>query len=94
MPYIKQDKRNLYDHNIDALYYTLEHTEAREAAGDFTYIIYRLLKRFSGKYWMRALGIGCLVCAILEMYRVDHAKYEDKKIAENGDVNGKNMGRD
>jgi len=86
MPYIKQEHRKLYDKSIGDILFVMEHTEATEAAGHFTYIIYRLLKRFNGKFWMRALGIGCLVCAILEMYRRDQAAYEDGKINSNGDI--------
>lgn len=86
MPYIKSKDRILYDHAIDSLLYTLDHTEATEAAGHFTYIVYRLLKRFNLKFWHRALGIGCLMCAILEIYRRDHVDYETMKIQENGDV--------
>lgn len=86
MPYINQKARNLYDEAIDNIFFVLQHREATDAAGDFTYIVYRLLQRFSVKFWMRALGIGCLVCAILEIYRKEHAPYEDEKIQENGEV--------
>jgi hypothetical protein len=86
MPYIQKETRKLYDGAVNEILFVLDHREATDAAGDFTYIVYRLLKRFSLKFWMRALGIGCLVCAILEIYRRDHALYEEQKIHENGDI--------
>ena len=88
MPYIEKEQRRRYDRPIDEILKRLEDEEPRKelAAGQFTYVVYRLLKFWSGKFWMRALGIGCLIMAILELYRVDNAKYEDTKIQENGDV--------
>ena len=86
MPYITQKNRELYNGPISEILFVLSHREMTDAAGDFTYIIYRLLMRFRPRFWMRALGIGCLICAILELYRRDHAEYEDEKIQENGDV--------
>lgn len=60
---------------------------ADKYAGRFVYVVYRLmLKLFTGRFWTRALGIGCLVCVILELYRKEHAKYENLKIEESGDV--------
>jgi hypothetical protein len=86
MPYINQTSRKIYDGHINYLIDKLNITPTKDMAGEFTYIVYRLLKIFSGKYWMRALGIGCMVCAVLEMYRVDHSKYEDIKRSDNGEV--------
>lgn len=86
MPYIDQKVRELYDLPIKDLMWRLDHTSSSEAAGAFTYIVYKLLQRFNRHFWHRALGIGCLICAILEIYRREHAPYEDQKIKENGDV--------
>jgi len=86
MPYIPKQDRLLYDMAIDNIYTKLQLKSATDAAGDFTYVVFRLLRRFSLQYWMRALGIGCLICAILETYRVDHAEYEDQKRKENGEI--------
>jgi len=55
-------------------------------AGHITYIVFRLLKFFNKRYWTRALGVGCLVMAILEIYRECHAEYEDLKKKENGSI--------
>ena len=86
MPYIAPQNRELYNGPISEILFVLSHREMTDAAGDFTYIVYRLLKRFKPRFWMRALGIGCLICAILELYRTDHALYEDEKLKEQGDV--------
>lgn len=86
MPYIKQEDRTKYDGHIDKILYALDHTASDEAAGHFTYVVYRLLNRFNRRFWHRALAIGCLVCAILEIYRKEHSFYEDAKELENGRV--------
>jgi len=86
MPYIEQKDRAQYDPYIDGIKKIWGNLDLKDIAGHFTYIVYRLLQYFSGKFWMRALGIGCLVCAILEIYRKEHSVYEDQKIKQNGDV--------
>lgn len=87
MPYIEEKLRPIYDVHIDPILKMWKECPNKDAiAGDFTYVVYRLMKYFNGKFWHRAMAIGCLVCAILEMYRRDHAHYEDVKIMENGDV--------
>jgi hypothetical protein len=86
MPYIKHDERLQYDTEIKTIIAKWQLLDLKDVAGHFTYVVYRLLKYFSGKFWTRALGIGCLICAILEIYRKEHALYEDEKIKENGDV--------
>ena len=86
MPYIDQDKRLVLDARIDDLLDRWYFMTKLDVAGEFTYVIYRLLKLFSGRYWMRALGLGCMLCAMLEMYRRDHAVYEDEKEKINGSV--------
>jgi hypothetical protein len=89
MPYIEKAQRKQYDRPINKILDLLDEAPGMPgagAAGPFTYVVYRLLKFWSGKFWMRALGVGCLVCAILEMYRKEHGPYEDEKIKENGDV--------
>ena len=86
MPDIKPGERLHYDTQIKTIIDKWLLLDLKDVAGHFTYIVYRLLKFFSGKFWMRALGIGCLVCAILEIYRKEHVHYEDMKIIENGDV--------
>lgn len=85
MPYIANKDREKYADAIDDILTALPENSA-DAAGEFTYVIYKLLERFNGRYWERALGIGSVVMAILEIYRREHIQYEDKKMAEHGDV--------
>ncbi|NIS73794.1 MAG: hypothetical protein GTO08_00620 [Deltaproteobacteria bacterium] len=85
MPYIPIKEREKYTEAIESILNLLPDDSA-DAAGEFTYVIYRLLKKFNGKYWERALGAGSAVMAIMEMYRREHAGYEDEKIAEHGEV--------
>lgn len=84
MPYIKQERRTMFDDKIDELGPLIE-TE-----GDLNYVITRLCH-----YQVNRLGIGYAVVngivgvlesAKLEFYRRVVAPYEDRKIALNGDV--------
>ena len=86
MPYIPQEQREKYEEFIDKIEFILYHLPLTQVAGEFTYIVYRLLKRFNGKFWFHALGIGCMICATLEMYRQEHSRYEDIKKDQNGSV--------
>ena len=85
MPYIAKENREKYADAIKDILSALPENSA-DAAGEFTYVIYKLLERFNGRYWERALGIGSVVMAIHEMYRMQHIQYEDEKMAEHGDV--------
>ena len=85
MPYIAKKNREKYADAIHDILTALPESSA-DAAGEFTYVIYKLLERFNGKYWERALGIGSIVMAILEIYRRKHVQYEDQKMTEHGDV--------
>ena len=61
-----------------------------ETEGDLNYTITRLchlfLKKKGEKYSVYNTIIGALECAKLELYRRKIAKYEAKKIEENGDL--------
>jgi hypothetical protein len=85
MPYIAKERRKRYDRTIEEILEALP-DNSEEAAGDFTYVIYRLLTKFNGRYYERALGMGSLVMACMEMYRRSHGPYEDEKIWEHGDL--------
>ncbi len=85
MPYIAKENREKYADAIHDILTALPENSA-DAAGEFTYVIYKLLERFNGKYWERALGIGSILMAILEIYRRKHVQYEDQKMTEHGDV--------
>ena len=87
MPYITQSERKALDPHIKTLIDAMNEEMLYTVAGNFTYIVYRLLRTFfMGHFWTRALGIGCLICAILEIYRREHGPYENEAIKRNGDV--------
>lgn len=86
MPYIKQEDREKLEPAVAALEGRWAKLTIGQVAGEFTYVVYRLAKRFSERYADRATGFGCLAMAMHELYRRSHAPYEDTKIKENGDV--------
>ncbi len=79
MPYIKKDRRE-----------ALRHVDAPETEGELNYVITLIcqnyLKRKGLNYGNINAVVGALECAKLEAYRRIASPYEDKKIAENGDV--------
>lgn len=58
--------------------------------GDLTYVFYResvdYIVRNGRSFSNYCAVIGALVCAILELYRLKVARYEDEKIAANGEA--------
>lgn len=83
MPYIQQEDRKHFKDAIAAL------SEDIGTPGDLNYVITELIHNYIGddlSYSKINAMIGVLECAKLEFYRRVAAKYEDKKIAENGDV--------
>jgi hypothetical protein len=85
MPYIRADLRPAIDAALKPL---VEHL--READdGQVNYAITRLLHGVYGpalNYNRINRAMGVLACIQAEFYRRVAAPYEDKKIAENGDV--------
>ncbi|MED5474943.1 MAG: hypothetical protein VX770_02840 [Candidatus Neomarinimicrobiota bacterium] len=79
MPYIKKEDRiKLNKSNIS--------NNPGELNFQITMLINSYLKRKGVSYTNLNEVIGVLECAKLEIYRRLAAKYEDKKISENGDV--------
>ena len=87
MPYITPTARERLDTAIDTLAALIN---LDDRAGELNYSITRLLLAVQGDARYRDLNelIGALECAKLELYRRKAAPYEDKKIAENGDLTG------
>lgn len=87
IPYIKKENRKWIDANLDKLIDWLPEI-SDETVGDYTYIVYKLLSKavYKKKYYKYALVLGVLESAKIEFYRRQIAKYENKKIKENGDV--------
>lgn len=84
MPYITQEKRELFDEHIDAIAKNLQ------SGGEINYCVYRLCLEFIKQHGMgyntSMVPFSALGAAQMELYRRVIAPYEDQKIAENGDV--------
>ena len=79
MPYIKKEDRiKLNKSNIS--------NNSGELNFQITMLINSYLERKGVNYTSLNEVIGVLECSKLEIYRRLAAKYEDKKISENGDV--------
>ena len=80
MPYVTQEDRKRLDAG-----------ERPQGAGELNYVITRILDEYlAAKGGLRYAHlnevVGVLECAKLEIYRRLAGPYEDRKIAENGDV--------
>jgi hypothetical protein len=64
-------------------------------AGDLTYVLYKecveYVVRNGRSFSVFCVVMGSLFCAALEIYRLKVSKYEDEKIADNGEALG-NLG--
>ena len=80
MPYIKTDDRPLLDKIIVQIPKEL-------TMGELNYLITKILLTTEPQCYIdyNAL-VGVLECVKLELYRRAIAKYENKKITDNGDV--------
>lgn len=88
MPYINGDARKRLDPNLDYL-----GIECPQTAGELNYLLTQIILDYSNawqdsqpRYQTYNDVIGALECCKLEMYRRAVAPYEERKIAENGDV--------
>lgn len=87
MPYIKKETRKRLDTYINEL---VQHMALIDAGvGELNYVITRIALGMKPERYADMNGIvGALECAKMEFYRRKAVPYEDKKIAENGDVPG------
>ena len=91
MPYITGDERAELDDLIDGLADAVgAGTAPPDVAGRLNYAITRLAMSVLpvDRYWHAALVTGVLENVKQELYRRSIAPYEDRKMAENGDVQG------
>jgi len=81
MPYVDQAARHALDFSV---------RPRPGTAGELTYLLYSTVLRFTAAQGMRfetfAEAVGALEATKLEFYRRHVAPYEDRKLAENGDV--------
>jgi len=84
MPYIKRERRSLFDSHLEACASQILNE------GDFNYCIYKmaslLIEGIGGNYQNLSMCSSAMEHAKLEWYRKRVAPYEEKKIAENGDI--------
>jgi len=84
MPYIKRERRSLFDSHLEACASQILNE------GDFNYCIYKmaslLIERIGESYQNLSMCSSAMEHAKLEWYRKRVAPYEEKKIAENGDI--------
>lgn len=88
MPYITKDGREKLDKQIDALVKALKSFGETNICGALNYTITRLMMGVIGTITYSKVNnfYGMLGCCREEFYRRVAAPYEDKKMAENGDV--------
>lgn len=89
MPYIKEEDRMKYQHDLMSLNARLTvNDEIPEGELNFliSTVIADLINHYGLNYANANKLMGVLECAKLELYRRLVAPYEDKKIDENGDV--------
>ncbi len=86
MPYIKEERRELYLQTLTDLASKLR--DRNTESGDVVYCVYWLLKQLygDGNFDVKSDALKVLEAAKLEYYRRIMAPYEDEKIRENGDV--------
>lgn len=89
MPYIKkEDRGRLLEAGLGEFLENIQYS-APLSSGDLNFIITKILLEALGpcpNYTRFNEIIGVLECCKQEIYRRKVAKYEDKKIEENGDV--------
>ena len=84
MPYIKPERRALFDSHLEACATEIE------GEGDLNYCIYKLssllIGRIGESYDKLSMCSSAMEHAKLEWYRKRLSPYEDRKIADNGDI--------
>jgi len=87
MPYIKNVDRGKFDHILESL-----HELGALTTGELNYFISMVLHQFVEEhglcYSTLNAVVGMMECAKTEFQRRVVAPYEDKKIQENGDLDG------
>lgn len=87
MPYIDKTQRQPIDELIMPIINHLKKLPVEEQDGALNYSITKILKElYEPRYFNYNRAMGVLSSIQAEWYRRDVANYEDKKIAENGDV--------
>jgi len=84
LPYIKKERRKVFDDFLEKLALQVR------SEGELNYCIYKLaslvIDRIGQSYSNLSMCSSAMEHAKLEWYRRKLAPYEDKKIEENGDI--------
>jgi hypothetical protein len=87
MPYINKGQRPKIDELINPLIDHLKSLPIEEQDGSINYAVTKVIKHvYPQKYFHFNRALGVLTAISLELYRKIIGPYEDKKIAENGEV--------
>lgn len=90
MPYIKKEYRKTVDVFIESLSQAIAKHDTYRVDGVMNYTISKLMLKVYDNhgydYFAFNRMMGVLSCVKDELYRRVVAKYEDKKIVENGDI--------
>ncbi|MEM1945198.1 MAG: hypothetical protein QW756_02630 [Nitrososphaerota archaeon] len=87
MPYITQEERKELDREIESLLSKLMGAPQERLDGRLNYVISRLIiGLYQPSYFNYNRAVGVLASVMLEFYRRRVAPYEDRKIAEHGDI--------
>ena len=88
MPYIKKADRKKFENGLE--YLTANLSDKVSNPGELNYVITKLILNYASpsgtNYQVLNDVLGALEGAKLEFYRRVVSKYEDEKIAANGDV--------
>jgi hypothetical protein len=84
VPYIERNMRAVINNRLADVLAIVRDL----SAGEVNYLITQIIRAWTTRatYGRFNEAVGILECAKLELYRRAVAPYEDKKIAENGDV--------
>jgi hypothetical protein len=88
MPYIDNDSRLDFEGALMAFAAIVEGAPVSEGEMNFliTSLLLKWIEQRGVRYQNINAAVGVLECCKLELYRRLAAPYEDKKVAENGDV--------
>lgn len=91
MPYIEKKAREQFEREVETLVHKLSWDKVNEpvSVGEVNFVLSSIIWKVWATKPSYTLGnnlIGALECVKQEFYRRQLAPYEDKKIAENGDI--------
>lgn len=89
MPYITKESRDNLDSSLEPLLEILKGAQYSLTPGEINYVLTKVVHAYLStelNYYRLNSMIGALECCKMELYRRIAVPYEDRKIAENGDI--------